>query len=270
MNLKIRKLTTEHAEQLSQLLLSEPEYNLFILHNMKQYGFVNPQVSFWGAFDAGYTLCSVLMIVEKRCALYAQNPGYLDPLISFAEQIPVSFCMGKKEIVDYILKYSHILKVRQLEEHNFCLIEHINDLRLPDLAVRKASEQDLDKLTRFYLGTDGFEEMPEYQVRYAMQNRVTALRTYVLELDSQIVSAASTSAETEYQAMIGGVWTACEKRNCGYSTAVVYNLTKDLLAEGKAPYLFYLQNNFAAGKVYEKIGYKITGSWTVTFFEGNN
>ncbi|MGZ3601955.1 MAG: GNAT family N-acetyltransferase, partial [Ktedonobacterales bacterium] len=128
---------------------------------------------------------------------------------------------------------------------------------------------DLEPLTQLYLGTDGFEQLSEDQVRRTMAGRVHSLRTYVAEIDGRIVAGASTNAETPAAAMIGGVWTAPDARNRGFSTAVVDALARELLEEQRHPYLFYLVDNVPAAHVYHKVGFHVVGPWSIAYLTGD-
>jgi predicted GNAT family acetyltransferase len=98
-----------------------------------------------------------------------------------------------------------------------------------------------------------------------MYGRIRSLRTWVAESEGQLLSAASTSAETADAAMIGGVWTAPDARRRGLSTAVMSALSRELIEEGRRPYLFYLTNTVAAAHVYSQVGYATVGHWSVIY-----
>ena len=48
---------------------------------------------------------------------------------------------------------------------------------------------------------------------------------------------------------------------------MVAALSAELLAEGRTPYLFYLEDNAPAAHVYKKIGFRDTGHWTVVYLQ---
>jgi hypothetical protein len=164
--------------------------------------------------------------------------------------------------------------VTRREEHYLAaLIPQVRDagegpLRVPvppGALIRRGTLRDVPALTRMYLGSDGFEELDEEAVRRTMANRVRAMRTYVAVAGTSLVSACSTSAETPHAAMIGGVWTSPAARNRGYSTAVVAALVRELVEQGRRPYLFYLMDNAPAARVYAKVGFQPIGRWSVAY-----
>jgi uncharacterized protein len=135
----------------------------------------------------------------------------------------------------------------------------------PGVMIRRARPSDLESLTALYYHADGFESAGLDQVRRTMYGRIRSLRTWVAESQGQLQSAASTSAETAQAAMIGGVWTAPTARNRGLCTAVTGALSRELVAEGRRPYLFYLIDNAAAAHVYSQVGFSTIGPWSVIY-----
>ncbi len=61
--------------------------------------------------------------------------------------------------------------------------------------------------------------------------------------------------------MVVSISTDKRYRGKGLASYMVYNLSKELLLEGKVPCLFY--NNDIAGKIYHNIGYKEVNEWTI-------
>jgi len=270
--LEVRRLREHDIARLAAFLDKEPGYNLFLISNLEQYGLRNPYVRFWAAFASGQ-IRAVLMMVERRGAFFAPYLEDVYPLVEIAEREHLSFTMGQRELMDAVLAAS-TQRIERREEHSFCELRPV-DLRPAALepplgiTIRRATGADVDRLAAFYVGTAGFEHLSETEIRRLMVGRVHHLRTYLADKDHRLVSAASTSAESRLAAMIGGVWTAPDARNRGYSTAVVARLAQELLHEGRYVYLFYLEGNLAAARVYEKIGFRVIGKWSVIYFSQN-
>jgi predicted GNAT family acetyltransferase len=266
--LEVRRLREHDGSRLAAFLNTEPGYNLFLTSNLEQYGLRNSYVRFWAALAPGQ-LRAVLMMVERRGAFFAPDVEDVRPLVEVAEREQLSFTMGRRELIDAVLATSG-RRVERREEHRFCELRPV-DLRLAALepplgvTIRRATGMDIERLTAFYLGTAGFEHLSEAEVRRSMIGRVHHLRTYVAEKYRRLLSAASTSAEGNLAVMIGGVWTAPDARDHGYSTAVVARLADEVLRTDRNVYLFYLEDNPAAARVYEKIGFRIIGKWSVAY-----
>lgn len=264
----VRRLREPDRAALETLLRVEPGYSLFLAGNLAHYSLDTPVMDYWGTF-VGEQLDAVLMLVARRGALYAPRGRDVSPLVEVARTSGLEFTMGRDDLVDVLLApFADGYETRR-EEHRLAHLARLPAaVALPAGAVvRRATPDDLDALTRFYLGTDGFETLSEEQVRRTMAGRLHGLRTYLIRAGGEIVAAASTSAEAPAAAMIGGVWTAPHARNRGYSTAVVSVLAGELLAEQRHPYLFYLHDNAVAERVYQRVGFQSSGRWSLAYIQ---
>ncbi len=266
-----QRLRDEDALDLSRLLETAPDYTLFLGSNLARFGLEDPFIRFWGTFQDG-RLVATLMMSGQRAGIYTLDNALLRPLIDIARRQGLNFLMGPREMVRSALPLLSGLPLLRNESHIFAnLPAQRFHPHLPQLAagtsVRRATLDDVEALTRLYTGAAGFERAPIEQVRQAMIERVYSLRTYVVETQGRLVSGASTSAETFSGAMIGGVWTLPTEREQGYSTAAVTALAAELLAEGRQPSLFYLEDNAPAAHVYKKIGFEEHGHWSVVYFD---
>ena len=266
-----RRLRSEHYAELGQFLASEPGFTLFIASNLERFGLDDPFIHFWGAFT-DYQLTGVLMMIGQRAGMHVTEQAALEQLIDIALRQKVNFIMGPRDMMHNALRLLHHLPISRSEAHFFATLPPARfQSRLAaqtvEAKVRKATPDDIAALTTLYTGAAGFERAAIDQVRQSMIERVYALRTYVADAGGRLVAGASTSAESSAAAMIGGVWTLPNERDHGYSTAVVASLCADLLAEGRQPYLFYLEGNAPAEHVYTKIGFQDIARWTVTYFD---
>ncbi len=266
-----RRLRSEHFFELSRLLATAPGFTLFLTSNLERFGLDDPFIHFWGAFR-GDALVGVLMMAGQRAGVYGRENEVLSSLMEIALRQKVNFIMGPREMVRSALRSLSHLPIARSEAHFFATLEpkRFQEKLAVPLApanIRKATPDDIEGLTQLYTGAAGFERVSADQVRQSMIERVYALRTYVADVGRRLVAGASTSAESSTAAMIGGVWTLPNEREHGYSTAVVAALCADLLAEGRQPYLFYLEDNAPAARVYTKLGFEAIARWTVIYFE---
>ncbi len=266
-----RRLNRRHQVELSRFLAAEPGFTVFLASNLERFGLDDPFIRFWGTFQ-DHQLVATLMMVGKRAGFYASDAHVLRPIMDIALHERLNFIMGPRDITRSALEHLWPLPIARREAHYFARLpgEHFQGhLAAPSAqaAIRRATPDDIPALTILYTGAAGFERVPIEQVRQSMTERVYTLRTYVAEIRGRLVAGASTSAESTNAAMIGGVWTLPEERDHGYSTAVVSALCADLLAEGRCPYLFYLEDNAPAARVYKKIGFQDIGHWTVVYFD---
>ncbi len=263
----VRRLTEQARSDVTRLFGYEPGFSLFLASNLRVFGLESAFVRYWGAFE-GQELVAVLMLIGRRVALYAPPGTPTVDLAQFAVQQGIDFTMGRADLVDTILAALPPNSIERREEHVFAELPLAGDVPSrvaapAEARLRRATLQDLEALTQLYYGSAGYEEFSLEQVRQSVAGRLRTMRTYVAETTGQLVSVASTSAEVATAAMIGGVWTAPEERGRGYSTAVVSELARELVREGRQPYLFYLIDNQPAARVYARIGFQAVGRWSV-------
>jgi predicted GNAT family acetyltransferase len=265
-----QRLREEHYAELRQFLAAEPGFTAFLSSNLERFGLDDPFIHFWGTFQ-DHQLVTTLMMAGHRAGIYTTDPSDLRPIMDVALRQQLNFIMGPRETIHSALQHLWQLSVTRSEAHFFAQLTNERfQSYLPgptsQALIRKATPDDIPALTILYTGAAGFELASAQQVRQSMIERVYGLRTYVAEVSGRLVAGASTSAESYNTAMIGGVWTLPGERDHGYSTAVVAALCAELLAEGRCPYLFYLENNAPAARVYKKIGFQNIGHWTVVYF----
>lgn len=268
-----RRLRGEHFFELSQFLAAASGFTLFMSSNLERFGLDDPFIHFWGAFRRE-VLVGTLMMAGQRAGIYTQENGVVPALMEIALRQQINFIMGPRELAQSALRSLAHLPIARSEAHFFATLEpkrfqkHL-PAPLTPATIRKATPDDIQGLTQLYTGAAGFERVSVDQVHQSMIERVYALRTYVADSGGRLVAGASTSAESSTAAMIGGVWTLPNERDHGYSTAVVAALSADLLAEGRQPSLFYLEENAAAARVYTKLGFEPVARWNVIYFESS-
>ena len=263
----VRRLGEGDRDELTLFLDADPGFSVFPRGNLEHYSLTSTFVRYWGMFRHGQ-LIAVLMMVGHRAALYAPRGVRVRRLAELAVRENVEFTMGRTDLVDEVVARRQYVERR--EEHFLAAMKEMGTepptVPVPlGAVIRRGKVADVPALTRLYVGSDGFEELDEEQVRRTMLNRVRAMRTYVAEVGTSLVAACSTSAETPHAAMIGGVWTRPDARNRGYSTAVVAALVRELMDHGRCPYLFYLTDNAPAARVYAKVGFQPVGRWSVAY-----
>src|SRR5579859_4301296 len=267
-----RRLHEDHYAELRQLLAREPGSTVFLTSNLERFGLEDPFIHFWGTFQND-RLVTVLMMIGQRAGLYTTDVSTLRPSMDIALRQRLNFIMGPRQVIRSALQNLWQLPIARNEAHFFAQLvgkrfqAYLAKPTPPETTIRKATPDDIPALTTLYTGAAGFEHTPVDQVRQSMIERVYALRTYIAEVRGHLVAGASTSAESYDAAMIGGVWTLPNERDHGYSTAVVAALSAELLAEGRCPYLFYLEDNAPAAHVYKKIGFQDIGHWSIVYFD---
>ncbi len=89
---------------------------------------------------------------------------------------------------------------------------------------------------------------------------------FALTVDGDIVAKANTNAIGINKVQIGGVYTHPLYRRNGYAAALVTALSNRALRSGKQPVLFVKEKNKPAFSLYQKIGFKECGQYSIAYY----
>lgn len=246
----------------------EPEFNLFIIGDILQYGVRAEEMEIYvearrGAVDA------VLMRFRKSFIPCTYDPRA--DLSGFAGRINTTlatpgdwFVSGKKATLDRV---EPLLQRKPAVSHDqiFSVCRELNaDARPAQLgAVTLAVPADADAILdvqELAFGTQ--RDRTRLAKDIADGEQVAIVRDAA---SGTIVSAAIAAAESDTAAMIVGVATHTAHRGKGYASACVWRLVSDLRARGKSACLFF--HNPAAGSIYRRLGFVDIGFWKMLKFE---
>lgn len=82
---------------------------------------------------------------------------------------------------------------------------------------------------------------------------------------NRLVSFASSPNTFEDLSVIRGVYTAGDRRGRSYAASVCSALAKEILEQGRTPFLYVSKDNDSAIRVYEKLGFKRSTHTFLTF-----
>jgi len=274
-----RPLTESDRPALEALLGRAPDYNVFHLSGLREFGLVSPSDAAGGLWSTGIfergALVGALVVVRGTGGIY-HVPGEREVLEAIAEAVLDAVMRGRLALLS-----GHASQIEpclplvdasiggRLDRCHFCSL-HEDDLVFPlsqlDFGEPKlATGDDMERLIDFY--QRGFYSLAHLPSRAAWRNRLAeqlAFRTlfFIEDAQGQIASAAQSSAEGGPAAMLGGVATLDGYRGRGLSTACVAALCRHLFSAGiKTVSLFYLRDNAPAARVYEKLGFRPAGEW---------
>ena len=262
------RLTAADDPQVRQLLARQPGHGLFIESTLLSYGYVHLQVRLWGLFRPAPepALLALLMITTAGCSIFAPEPVDLTPLTAIIARERPPYVMGLADVVTRAMTPLAIPD-QQIERHYFAELprQHFTPVRARDgaVVVRPATRADVTQLAMLYVESPDFADLAFDRLERLMELRVTHYQTWIVLQDAEVLAAASTSAETPQAAMIGGVWTAPDRRSQGFGTLVVSALCATLWRQRRRPYLFYLVENLAAARVYGRLGFRVMAEWKV-------
>jgi len=142
----------------------------------------------------------------------------------------------------------------------------------PDTTGRNAGTDDLEALmplARAYEMEEVATDMHPFDEAVCRANQARSLARYrvrILETGGRIVARAQTNAVGYMREQLGGIIVLRELRGLGYGKLVVTELARSILAEGKGLSLFVKKGNVPARELYESMGFRFSGDFSVDYF----
>jgi len=141
-----------------------------------------------------------------------------------------------------------------------------------NLVIRKPAPQDMNALAALHAAYEKEEVLPAASEFLPAASRRNIERIFaeeqmlVAELGGRLVGKVNTNAVgfTRYQ--IGGVYVHPDCRGQGIAGRMTFQFTESLIAQGRGISLFVNKTNIAARKVYQRIGFEITGDYRIDYF----
>jgi hypothetical protein len=259
----IRKLTAEDHENVLEYLLDEKAINLFIIGDLKNFGYDNDFQDVWAEFDENHRIKAVLLRYYDSFIPYAKGDFDVQAFADLiGERIQSGILSGKSEVTerfeelpDFSLGSKRSMFFAELKDGG--KLDNVQDM----IKIKKAKIEDVDRLIALHRQIDEFTETASSRDSFIRTIESGSGRTMFIEENGEIVASAGTTAENPYSAMVVGV---CTKRNCrekGYASMCLSALCREILNEGKTLCLFY--DNPVAGKIYKRLGFQDIGMWSM-------
>lgn len=263
----IRRLNENDAELVKAFAYERERESLFVIGSFKNYENTMKDNWFWGYFD-GDEMIGMATLFSRWGSLVvnASDKEVIEALTDEAAK-----CGRKIEHVPYFKKYTDVI---------------IERLKIHSIAPKSVSQQTILMLEEkdfmdFSTGDEGFlltEDLEDYikmhreidnedtdaPIENHEKKRVKLDQTFVLKLDGKVISTANPHGVSNNYFQIGGVATREEYRGKGYAKRVVSKLCRHYFDEGvKYGLLFTDNENKAAWKVYESLGFKAGGKFVI-------
>jgi GNAT superfamily N-acetyltransferase len=255
----IRQLTAADEDWLLDVLRRDPYNNAFLLGDLLSMGMNDPALEYWATYDDS-RLTGVLMRFGTNWCAYDAGSADFTAMADLLLHHPA----GAKAIIgEYGVTsrlWEHIRGYEAYEDHPSYYMVMDALVGLDGLKrSRKATGADVPRLMSLY---NLYTRAPRDEA--ALRRVLKHGRIFFAEEDGQVVSSALTNVELPDLALVGGVFTMPEKRNCGYATACMSALCRDLMGDSIQPCLFY--DNPQAGSIYRRLGFRDIGTWRLVRF----
>lgn len=261
----MRILQEEDKEALLCYVAKEPEMNLFFIGDIENFGIESETVHVYLHEERG-RWDFVILQYYRYFLLYSQYDDYnAAEAIAFLRGQEPDCISGKTVLLERIAPAFGQWAI-QSTYMSRCDCVEAGWERPKELAIRRLEKADAAEAIKL------LSDIEEFQKTYKKQELTEHIRHMESEmeqggkaavggfLDGRMVCTASTSAENSQSAMVVGVATVRAFRGRGYASAVVEALCRDCFERGKQ-YLCLFYDNPAAGKIYNRIGFRELGQY---------
>lgn len=258
----MRKLTEKDRNQVLDYVMQQPEFNLFFIGDIENFGFDNPDVEVFANDEGGSYDCLLLRYLDNYI-IYSHHLDYdAGKITKFLSEKQINCISGKGDVVEKLLPY---FPGRRGQNTYLARLNEVKVQQNPpeNAKVCRLRPQNAADIVSLYLEIAEFRDTYSdvqkgvKEVRFNLEN---GGRSYGAYLDGKLMSVASTSAENSVSAMVVGVATLPGARNAGLASSLVAKLCSDFLSEGKQ-FLCLFYDNPAAGSIYRKIGFTELGNY---------
>lgn len=259
----IVKIDNALEKEFWQYVSHEESLNLFIIGYVENYGFSSYSQDIWSQMKGG-NITSIILKTKSTLIIYSlKNDFDIEEMKHHIKDLDVESISGKKCVIDRLI--SEYKDFYEKLDNKFCILKEIKEKDFSNMKehkIEKAQEKDIDEIGKLLNDSD-YKVSKNYIEERKEHVKEGNARAYFIKNNDSMISTISTGMETSFLAMVVSVSTAKAYRGKGFASYMIYNLSKELLLEGKVPCLFY--NNDIAGKIYQNIGYKEINEWTILF-----
>ncbi|TVP96801.1 MAG: GNAT family N-acetyltransferase [Acholeplasmatales bacterium] len=261
----IRRLSDADREAALSFLEEEPEINLYIIGDIKNFGFNAPDTSIYGEFAPDGSIKAVLSQNLSHLVYYAANPVFNPAWLPLMRGLDSLFISGKASVIEPMIPHFEDMTPDRLEFMKSTTFSPDAGLDAEDL---KTVETEADAAAVYTL-LNNIEELESVRmksrdefIQYLLDNSHDNGTTLFLEADNRVVASASAVGETRRSAMIVGVATHPDYRNRGLGQIVLNELV-DLYVNRKNKTLCLYYDDPRAGHLYEKMGFVRIEDWVM-------
>lgn len=241
-------------------LQKDPVYHTFLLADMKQYGFNQPFQQIY--VQEENQKCLGVYLRYYRNLILAGELDYIDGR-AVAQLIneEINTVMGRGELVKQVSDYLGD-KWKRVESHLYVQSEAVWEMEKQPGSIRIANLDDVDNIYQFLMS------FPEFAAPYGekamITNRIANKEGIhmLIEKNGKIIAHGNSAAAAEKTCMIGGICVDPIYRGKGYAQTILSALGAYIHQQGKIPCIFAPVD--PGYSIFEKMGFKIYGTWAVT------
>lgn len=191
-------------------------------------------------------------IAGRLCELKETLPGVVGPA-------------GPAQLFEKIWTSTTEARTSQVTAQKLMKLTRLTPAPLVAGNFRTAKQRDLQLLQRWTLefareSLPPHESQDEKRMRDMIARVIGTDRSFVWEVDGQVVAMTSIGRQTRSGVAIFGVYTPKEFRRKGYASSLVSQVSELQLKSGRQFCVLYTDaSNPTSNKIYQNIGYQIVG-----------
>lgn len=273
---RLHRLDEPDRERLLSYAMREPEYNLFLIGDIENFG-MNADFMDVMAYEPDGEFDACLLRYHRSFIPYSHHADFaLEPLLSALNSPIVQVMSGKKAVLDRLRPHldgfdyrdSYLMKLGRGE-----LTDDGVRPEPPGVSLRWAGPSDapalvdmIDEIEEFSRTRAGTRDERIRQLAEPIERQAAHYVFYVR--DGQVLAVAGTTAENSVSAMVVSVATRPAWRGRGLASRLVAELARSMLAE-RLQYLCLFYDNPDAGRIYRRLGFYDAGQWVLATRQKN-
>jgi ribosomal protein S18 acetylase RimI-like enzyme len=142
------------------------------------------------------------------------------------------------------------------------------------MVLRRPQYTDMNALAALHAAYEREEVLPRGAVFYPASSRMNAERIFThqqvraAELGGRLVGKINTSAASFSRWQIGGVYVHPDYRGLGIASRMAAEFVRSLIIQGRGVSLFVKKTNFAARRVYRRLGFTALADYRIAYYPG--
>ena len=260
-------LGPKDADALRAFLAKDPVHNLYFLGLLEEFGVApkpgQPHFTIWGHFVER----------ELKSALFVGGDGGLlvpsandsQEVVALAEglmgKVKLKAALGEKAAIDGLVRHLHVGKPQGSWSQRLYSVSADDLGPFTNPTLRLAREDELPRVlvlaagcVRETLKRDPLKE-DGAGFRARVLQRLKAGRTYVLEIDGDLVFKIDIGSRSQYGAELEGLYTLPEQRRRGHATLSLGQISRHLLSSLPRLTLRVDDQDPSLAGVARKVGY---------------
>ena len=262
------RLEEKHLPLMTAYIERFKDEVIYLLKPMEQFASANSQGFFYGYIENAGQLQAIFYFSNKSVlALHATNEKILGnlQLLKAIKYHKPKFVKGLPPMIDGIYKLV-CRSVVATTESKSTLMVYEQDLlpivRIEPYECITGKHKIVDELLsdlRFFIDVEthfGRQVKAINDIVKEFKNLIGQENYMLIVTGKEIVAQGLIEDETASMGILAGIYVAPKHRHKGLGELISCMLTNELIARGKKPYLFVMNNNISARGLYEKTGYK--------------